>query len=104
MRWWLRGAAAWRRWRRWALSTGRRCRRCRRRPRRWSGSWRRRCDRLGAPHFPEKTKLGLCVDPDYHILGALDGALAFLEGDRFGAKQGAANGDGPAAKRAKTSA
>ena len=43
------------------------------------GSWRRRCNRLGVPHFPEKTKLGLCVDPDYHILGALDGALAFMK-------------------------
>lgn len=42
------------------------------------GSWQRRCNREGAPHFSEKTKLGLCVDPDYHILGALDGALTFL--------------------------
>ena len=53
------------------------------------GSWRRRCNRLGVPHFPEKTKLGLCVDPDYHILGALDGALAFLEGARGGERPGA---------------
>lgn len=42
------------------------------------GSWRRRCDRKGVPHFLEKTKLSLCVDPDYHILGGLGGAIEWL--------------------------
>jgi len=42
------------------------------------GSWYRRCNRLGEKHFMEKTKKGLCVDPDYHILGALDGALKMM--------------------------
>lgn len=42
------------------------------------GSWYRRCNRLGEKHFLEKTKKGLCVDPDYHILGALDGALKMM--------------------------
>ena len=31
--------------------------------------------RKGEPYFTEKTKLSLCVDPDYHILGGLGGAL-----------------------------
>jgi len=39
------------------------------------GSWRRRLNREGVPHFTEKTKISLCVDPDYHILGGLGGAL-----------------------------
>ena len=39
------------------------------------GSWRRRLNREGVPHFTEKTKVALCVDPDYHILGGLGGAL-----------------------------
>jgi len=44
-----------------------------------NGSWRRRLDRSGKPHFTEKTKLNLCVDPDYHILGAFDVALNMME-------------------------
>jgi mannose/cellobiose epimerase-like protein (N-acyl-D-glucosamine 2-epimerase family) len=43
------------------------------------GSWYRRCDRLGEKYFLEKTKPNLCVDPDYHILGALDGALKMMD-------------------------
>ena len=39
------------------------------------GSWRRRLKRDGEPHFLEKTKQGLCVDPDYHMLGGLGGAI-----------------------------
>jgi len=29
-------------------------------------------------HFTEKTKLSLCVDPDFHILGAFAGALSMM--------------------------
>ena len=43
-----------------------------------NGSWRRRLNREGVPHFTEKTKLSLCVDPDYHILGGLGGALDWM--------------------------
>jgi len=43
------------------------------------GSWRRRCKRDGVPHFLEKTKQGWCVDPDYHMLGGLGGALDTLK-------------------------
>ena len=32
-----------------------------------NGSWHRRLNRQGVKHFPEKTKLSLCVDPDYHV-------------------------------------
>lgn len=39
------------------------------------GSWYRRLNRQNEKYFSEKTKPKLCVDPDYHILGALDGAL-----------------------------
>ncbi|KAH8068976.1 N-acylglucosamine 2-epimerase [Aureococcus anophagefferens] len=40
-----------------------------------SGSWHRRMSRDHVKHFPEKTKLSLCVDPDFHILGAFAGAI-----------------------------
>lgn len=42
------------------------------------GSWYRRFNRQAEKYFAEKTKAGLCVDPDYHILGALDGALKMM--------------------------
>jgi mannose/cellobiose epimerase-like protein (N-acyl-D-glucosamine 2-epimerase family) len=42
------------------------------------GSWHRRCSRENKPHFMEKTKRSLCVDPDYHILGGFDGALKMM--------------------------
>lgn len=42
------------------------------------GSWYRRLNRVNEKYFAEKTKAGLCVDPDYHILGALDGALKMM--------------------------
>ena len=42
------------------------------------GSWYRRCSRQNEPYFREKTKPKLCVDPDYHILGGLNGALSML--------------------------
>lgn len=42
------------------------------------GSWYRRMSRQGDKQFLEKTKPKLCVDPDYHILGALDGALKMM--------------------------
>ena len=42
------------------------------------GSWYRRCNRQFEKHFLEKTKLSKCVDPDYHILGGLDGALRMM--------------------------
>ncbi|KAH8057993.1 N-acylglucosamine 2-epimerase [Aureococcus anophagefferens] len=40
-----------------------------------NGSWHRRMSRDHVKHFPEKTKLSLCVDPDFHILGAFAGAI-----------------------------
>lgn len=43
------------------------------------GSWHRRGNRQGEMHFKEKTKPKFCVDPDYHILGALDGALNVMK-------------------------
>jgi len=43
------------------------------------GSWYRRLNRQGEKYFAEKTKAKLCVDPDYHILGALDGALKMMK-------------------------
>lgn len=42
------------------------------------GSWHRRLSRENVPHFTEKTKQKWCVDPDYHILGGLDGALKMM--------------------------
>jgi mannose/cellobiose epimerase-like protein (N-acyl-D-glucosamine 2-epimerase family) len=42
------------------------------------GSWFRRSNRENAPYFREKTKPKLCVDPDYHIAGALAGALSMM--------------------------
>jgi mannose/cellobiose epimerase-like protein (N-acyl-D-glucosamine 2-epimerase family) len=42
------------------------------------GSWYRRFNRKNEKYFAEKTKPKLCVDPDYHILGALDGALKMM--------------------------
>jgi mannose/cellobiose epimerase-like protein (N-acyl-D-glucosamine 2-epimerase family) len=44
-----------------------------------NGSWYRRFNRQGEKYFPEKTKPKLCVDPDYHILGALAGALMMMD-------------------------
>ena len=35
-------------------------------------------NRENAPYFREKTKPKLCVDPDYHIAGALAGALSMM--------------------------
>ena len=32
----------------------------------------------GEKYFAEKTRPNLCVDPDYHILGALDGVLKMM--------------------------
>ena len=43
------------------------------------GSWHRRMNRVHEKHFPEKTKLSLCVDPDFHILGAFAGAIMMLD-------------------------
>ena len=45
------------------------------------GSWHRRLSRTHQPHFTEKTKLSLCVDPDFHILGAFAGAIMMLSAD-----------------------
>jgi len=42
------------------------------------GSWYRRCNRKFEKYFLEKTKPAKCVDPDYHILGGLDGALMMM--------------------------
>jgi mannose/cellobiose epimerase-like protein (N-acyl-D-glucosamine 2-epimerase family) len=42
------------------------------------GSWHRRMSRMNVLHFAEKTKLSLCVDPDFHILGAFAGALSMM--------------------------
>merc|ERR1712232_1516848 len=39
------------------------------------GSWHRRASRDGKLHFTEKTKLNMCVDPDFHLMGSLAGAL-----------------------------
>eukprot|EP00937_MAST-01D_sp_MAST-1D-sp2_P004738 g4738.t1 len=57
------------------------------------GSWRRRLSREHVPHFTEKTKLSLCVDPDFHIMGAYAGALMAMPPDDAAA---------PADKKAKT--
>jgi len=43
------------------------------------GSWHRRLKRDGEKYFSEKTKLSWCVDPDYHILGGLGGALDMMK-------------------------
>ena len=40
--------------------------------------------RKGEPYFTEKTKLTLCVDPDYHILGGLGGALDTMKLHKWG--------------------
>ena len=42
------------------------------------GSWRRRLNRTHEPYFTEKTKLSLCVDPDFHMFGAYAGAIMAL--------------------------
>mmetsp|Transcript_24735 Transcript_24735/g.76281 ORF Transcript_24735/g.76281 Transcript_24735/m.76281 type:complete len:433 (+) Transcript_24735:221-1519(+) len=42
------------------------------------GSWLRRMNREHVPYFTEKTKLSLCVDPDFHMMGAYAGALTFM--------------------------
>ena len=42
------------------------------------GSWYRRCNREGVPHFTEKTKLSMCVDPDFHQMGGYAGAIKML--------------------------
>merc|ERR1712196_477970 len=39
------------------------------------GSWHRRANRQNELYFTEKTKLSLCVDPDFHMMGAFAGAL-----------------------------
>ncbi|CAD7964779.1 unnamed protein product [Amoebophrya sp. A25] len=43
------------------------------------GSWRRRLRRDNVPHFLEKTKKALCVDPDFHMMGAFAGALLMMK-------------------------
>ena len=43
------------------------------------GSWLRRMTREHVPYFTEKTKLSLCVDPDFHMLGAYAGTLTFMK-------------------------
>ena len=43
-----------------------------------NGSWRRRLDRTNVPYFTEKTKLSLCVDPDFHQMGAYAGAIMMM--------------------------
>ena len=45
------------------------------------GSWHRRMSRDHKLHFTEKTKLSLCVDPDFHQLGAFAGAIMMMGGD-----------------------
>ena len=35
-------------------------------------------NREHVPYFTEKTKLSLCVDPDFHMMGAYAGALTFM--------------------------
>lgn len=42
------------------------------------GSWHRRLNRTNEPQFYEKTKLSLCVDPDFHQMGAYAGALMMM--------------------------
>ena len=42
------------------------------------GSWYRRSNRQGQQYFLEKTKAKMCVDPDYHILGAFDHLLRHM--------------------------
>jgi len=44
-----------------------------------NGSWHRRKDRFNKNYFSEKTKLSLCVDPDFHQLGAFAGALSMMK-------------------------
>ena len=41
------------------------------------GSWLRRMSREHVPYFTEKTKLSLCVDPDFHMLGAYAGTVSY---------------------------
>ena len=49
------------------------------------GSWHRRKDRFNKNYFSEKTKVSLCVDPDFHQLGAFAGALSVMKkGELFG--------------------
>jgi len=43
-----------------------------------NGSWRRRLNRTNEPYFTEKTKLSLCVDPDFHQMGAYAGAIMMM--------------------------
>jgi mannose/cellobiose epimerase-like protein (N-acyl-D-glucosamine 2-epimerase family) len=43
-----------------------------------NGSWYRRKNRQNENYFTEKTKLSLCVDPDFHQMGALAGALSMM--------------------------
>ena len=44
-----------------------------------NGSWIRRMSREHTPYFLEKTKLSLCVDPDFHMMGAYAGALMMMK-------------------------
>ena len=44
-----------------------------------NGSWIRRMSREHKPYFLEKTKLSLCVDPDFHMMGAYAGALMMMK-------------------------
>ncbi|CAD7928518.1 unnamed protein product [Amoebophrya sp. A120] len=43
------------------------------------GSWRRRLSRDHVPYFSKKTKLSLCVDPDFHMMGAFSAGCRALE-------------------------
>ena len=45
-----------------------------------NGSWIRRMSREHEPHFLEKTKLSLCVDPDFHMMGSYAGAVMMMKG------------------------
>jgi len=51
-----------------------------------NGSWHRRCNRQNKRYFNEKTKQNLCVDPDYHILGAFDGMLKVMKWSDMGTR------------------
>ena len=44
-----------------------------------NGSWLRRLKRDGEPYFTEKTKLNLCVDPDFHMMGSYAGAIMMMK-------------------------
>ena len=44
-----------------------------------NGSWLRRLKRNGEPYFTEKTKLNLCVDPDFHMMGSYAGAIMMMK-------------------------